>query len=241
MLTIIKAGSTFPAIKTAFGDFEEWTRRGLGVTDSRVVHASAGAPLPKPESCSGVVVMGSHAMVTDGQQWSIDLARWIRGIVERQIPLLGICYGHQLLAHAMGGTVGYHPRGIEIGTVGIERLPEGGTDRLFSGLPDRFPAHATHSQTVLVLPDEAVLLARNGFEPHHGFRIGPMAWGVQFHPEYNGRILRAYVDAQSRQLTSEGRDLDAIYRNIRETPEATALLRKFSAIVEESGVSPEDD
>ncbi len=169
-------------------------------------------------------------MVTDNLPWSLAIEAWIQTIVAAQVPLLGICYGHQLLGRAMGGQVDYHPRGKEVGTFDIRLRAACDEDPLFSGLPEHFPVHTTHSQSVLALPPGAMLLAENDFEPHHAFRLGPCAWGVQFHPEYDSRIMRDYLLAQAESLTGAGREPAALLSAIRETPEANSILQKFASL-----------
>lgn len=107
-LYIIKAGTTYPVIKERFGDFDTWTLQGLGKTEAetRVLDAVSGAALPMAADCAGVIVTGSHSMVTDDLPWSVELEEWIPSVVEAGVPFLGICYGHQLLARAGGGEVG---------------------------------------------------------------------------------------------------------------------------------------
>jgi len=231
-LHIIKAGSTFDGTASRYGDFEEMTIRGLGVGRNHicVVNADQGGALPPPESCSGVIITGAHCMVTDNLPWSLAIEAWIQTIVTAGVPLLGICYGHQLLGRAMGGQVGYHPQGREVGTFDVRLRPECREDLLFSGLPAQFPVHTTHAQSILVLPPGAVLLAENNFEPHHAFRLGPCAWGVQFHPEYDSRIMRDYILAQASSLTDAGRNLDALLSATRETPDASSVLQKFAGL-----------
>ena len=149
-------------------------------------------------------------------------------VVAAEIPLLGICYGHQLLGRAMGGQVDYHPQGKEVGTFDVRLRTESREDPLFSGLPPQFPVHATHSQSVLTLPPGAVLLAENDFDPHHAFRLGPCAWGVQFHPEYDSRIMRDYIQAQANSLVDTGRNPESLLGAVRETPAANSILKKFA-------------
>jgi GMP synthase (glutamine-hydrolysing) len=231
-LLIIKAGSTFTETARKYGDFEEMTLRGSGLKREfvDVVDAVRSVQLPAPDSCCGAVITGAHCMVTDNLDWSLALEAWIRSIVTAAVPLLGICYGHQLLGRAMGGQVGYHPRGKEVGTFDIRLRPEAREDSLFSALPEQFPVHTTHSQSVLALPPGAVLLAENDFDPHHAFRIGPCAWGVQFHPEYDSRIMRDYILAQADSLTDSGRDTALLLHDVRETPVANSILQKFARL-----------
>jgi len=231
-LHIIKAGSTFDHTASRYGDFDEMTLRGLAAERNHtcVVNADQGGKLPSPDSCSGAIITGAHCMVTDNLPWSLAIEAWIQTIVAAEVPLLGICYGHQLLCRAMGGQVGYHPQGREVGTFDVRLHPECREDHLFSGLPTQFPVHTTHSQSVLVLPPGAVLLAENDFEPHHAFRLGPCAWGVQFHPEYDSRIMRDYLLAQADRLADARREPDALLSAIRETPDANSILQKFARL-----------
>lgn len=152
--------------------------------------------------------------------------------MSERVPVLGLCYGHQLLADAMGGEVGYLPRGLEIGTVDIDLLPDAAGDALFRGVPARFPAHTAHAQTVVALPPGAVRLAASVLDLHHAFRLGACAWGVQFHPEYDTRVMAAYIRAEADDCRRAGWDMAELLRTIRDTPAATALLRRFAQIAE---------
>ena len=233
-LYILKAGSTFATTAAAHGDFEEMIRRGLGVTPARIrlIQAFAGEALPDPADCAGVIITGAHCMVTDNLPWSPALEGWIRILVATEVPLLGICFGHQLMGRALGGRVGDHPRGKEVGTFPVRLRPESQTDRLFNHLPRQFPVHTTHTQSVRTLPRSAVLLAGNDFEPHHAFRVGPNAWGVQFHPEYDSRIMRDYIEAQALDLANAGQDVDALLAAVCETPAAASILAQFARITD---------
>src|SRR5262245_61079370 len=104
---------------------------GLAKSDVEVAAVAQGDPLPAPESPAGVVVTGSSAMVSHREPWSELTAEWLARAVELGTPVLGICYGHQLLAHALGGAVGRNPRGREIGTVEVRSLLPGQQDPLF--------------------------------------------------------------------------------------------------------------
>ena len=219
---IIKAGSTFPTARQRFGDFEDWIIFSIGGSDILISVANVleGETLPPVDTLSGVIITGSHGMVTDNETWMQVLASWIPKVLERNIPLLGICFGHQLLAKAMGGYSDYHPKGREIGTVSIKLSPEGRQDRLLGYLPDEFYAHTTHAQTIIKLPEHALNLAANPFEAHHAFRLGDSAWGVQFHPEFSADIMKAYVNEQAVTLLREGHDVAELTAKICNTDAA---------------------
>ncbi|MBN1140265.1 MAG: glutamine amidotransferase [Deltaproteobacteria bacterium] len=229
---IVKMGSTFPALKERLGDFEDWILAGMGVPrqQAEVVHPPAGDPLPDPEGFAGIVMTGSHAMVSDRERWSESLAPWLQRVAAQGVPFLGICYGHQLLGRALGGEVADHPCGPEVGTVRVTLRREASADPLFGQLPETFPAQVTHGQSVLQLPPGALLLASSDHEPHQAFRVGKAAWGVQFHPEFSVAATRFYVEALADRLRAWGCDPERLRSSVCDTPEAAGLLRRFTAL-----------
>lgn len=234
-IAILKTGTTYPTLKEQFGDFDNWFQAHLDIPSLTVtvIDVTQGAPTSQPTDWDGVFVTGSPAMVSDKEPWSEATALWLGNAVDEGIPVFGVCYGHQLLAHATGGLVGYHPDGRETGTHGVELREEARSDPLFCNLPKSFPAHLTHKQSVLKLPEGAVLLASNDFEPHEAFRIGECAWGVQFHPEFSEEIMRTYLGVQAPELEQENLPVETLIDSIRKTPEASSLLVRFVEFVRE--------
>lgn len=225
-LLIIQTGNTFPAISASQGDFGDWIGEGLGAVASVRLNAHQGDSLPAAASVAGVVVSGSHAMVSDREPWSEALGQWLEQCVAANVPLLCICYGHQLLAQAMGGQVGYRTQGLEMGTQVVNLAPSAATDALFHTLPPQFPAQLVHSQSVLALPPGATLLASSAQEPHQAFRIGERAWGVQFHPEFSAEAMRGYLCAKAPQLGEP--QYQALRAAVQPTPAAYGLLQQFA-------------
>lgn len=233
-LLILKTGSTFPSLASAHGDFEDWIQQGLGTSPFPIQVVDARhEPIPEPQSLAGVVITGSHAMVSEREAWSEKVAAWLRTAVQAQLPVLGICYGHQLLAHCLGGAVGYHPQGIEIGSVDVRLQPTAATDPLLRTLPQAFPAHVVHKQSVRTLPEGAVLLAGNAHEPHQAFRVGPAAWGVQFHPEFSPAAMRGYIQQLSPELRDDGHDPATLEAGVIDTPVAASVLQNFMRFVQQ--------
>lgn len=232
-ILIVAAGKTFPRIREAQGDFDDWIAAGLGdaLPQLRIDAQHEPAGLPDPSELSAVVVSGSHAMVSHREPWSEQLALWMRRCVKAQVPVLGICYGHQLLAHAFGGQVDNLPGGPEVGTHAVQLTPEAGRDALFSGLPGQFLAQLVHYQSVLRLPQGAVLLAHSDMEPHQAFRVGSCGWGVQFHPEFSAPAMQAYVEHVGASRDAEGAlPASPLQATIAATPEAARVLARFAAM-----------
>ena len=226
-LYILKVGSTHPDIAAEHGDFEDWVETGLGLPDAgvQVIDTAAIGNLPHWGSLRGLVITGAHEMVTDGAPWMDLVCDWLRQLVEQRVPILAICYGHQLLAHALGGQVGFNPRGREVGTVTVRCTESARHDPLFSILPESFPAQSSHAQSVMTLQTEAVSLASSDQEPIHAFRIGRIAWGVQFHPEFSETVMRCYVHKQRDALTRQGSDPAMVARAVTPSPAGDMLLR----------------
>jgi GMP synthase (glutamine-hydrolysing) len=231
-LLIVQTGASLPAMHERHGDFPEWFRRGLGVATERVacVRVDAGEALPAPQSFSAAVITGSGAMVSERLTWSERTAEWLRSAVHAGLPMLGVCYGHQLLAHALGGHVDYNPRGREIGTVDIHCLPAAADDALFATQPAQFRAHATHLQSVLKPPPSAVVLARSVLDDCQAVRYAPRAWGVQFHPEFNVAHMRGYLHERTHVVNGEGLDARGLKGAVDASPHARAVLRRFARI-----------
>lgn len=211
------------------GGFPHWIRvaGGLRADEAVVVDVEAGAALPSREGFAGTIITGSGAMVTDRAEWSERSAAWLHDAAHAGMPLLGICYGHQLLAHALGGEVGNHPQGREMGTVEVELHAPAGDDALFGVLPNQFHAQATHQQTVLRAPEGATVLARSVHDACQAFRWGDRAWGVQFHPEFSATHMRGYVQARHVALQREGLCPKTIAGDVRATPQARRVLSRF--------------
>ncbi|MFB6298882.1 MAG: type 1 glutamine amidotransferase [Halobacteriales archaeon] len=146
--------------------------------------------LPANDDVDGVVITGSGAAVydTDTDPWIDPLLDWIESGIDRGLPFLGICFGHQALAVALGGTV----EAMDATEVGYREIEQVADCRLFDGVPDPFTVFTTHSDTVTELPPDATLIAENDYGVQ-GFRQDRI-FGVQSHPEYDMETARAIIE-----------------------------------------------
>ncbi|MEQ8954000.1 MAG: glutamine amidotransferase [Gammaproteobacteria bacterium] len=232
-ILILKTGNTIPSLLQRGQDFEHWFIKSIGLAADKfqLVSVFLNQALPPLDEVEAIVSTGSPAYVTDLAPWNFVVAAYLREAFDRDIPQLGVCYGHQLLAWAFGGEVGFHPLGREIGTVPIRLSAAAAADPLFRGSPAQFQVQVSHQQTVMELPPGAVLLAANEFEPHHAFRLGDCAWGVQFHPEFDASIMDSYIRERRSALTAEGLDPETLLAQTRETAHAASLLHRFRELI----------
>ena len=183
--------------------------------------------LPSTDEFDAVVVTGSRSSVYWDEPWIDETRTWVREALDRGLPALGICWGHQLLADVLGGVV--EPMGeYEIGYREVEH--DGG--ELFDGVPDRFTVFTTHSDAVTDLPPGGELLAENDYGVH-AFRAGT-AFGIQSHPEYDPATAERVV---RRKSLPEER-IEAVCSNITEESYAAAqpvkrVFENFRTIVDE--------
>lgn len=233
-ILIVKTGSTIQPLLDKGLDFENWFADGLQIPIGRlfVCDPSKGEPLPDIERISGLIITGSPAYVTDEAPWNFLVADYCKNAIKLSKPILGVCYGHQLLAWALGGRVGFNPNGREIGTSEISLTGAAKDDSLFTDLPEQISVQVSHQQSVLQLPDNAVLLASNAIDPHHAYRIGETTWGIQFHPEFTAETTRAYIAARADDIQKENLNPEALIRGLRASPESASLLPRFVELVE---------
>lgn len=211
----------------------DWLREAGLTLD--VVYA-AERPLPETLTHRAVMVLGGGYLPDDDARapWLPATRSLVAQALDRDVPVLGICLGGQLLAHVAGGRV----EGDvveETGSVPVTLRPEAGTDALFAGLPAVVPAVEHHVDAITALPPEAVWLAETERCRYQAFRVGEVAWGTQFHPEITpGDLLRWDAD----DLRAKGHDRAALHAAaLADEPLATPVWRtvveRFAGVVRE--------
>ncbi len=192
-LLIIRAGNTHVQARAMFGDFDSFIIHGLSKKPDNylVLNAQVQPKYPEVKKLRGVIITGSHENVTDKTAWMMHLQNFILKVHSAGTPLLGICFGHQIIGEALGGKVDFYGDG-EFGIIGVETH---GEELIFeNNFQSKFFAYASHSQSIITLPKGAISLASSNNEPNHIVWFGNKTWGLQFHPEFNSKIMKIYLN-----------------------------------------------
>jgi GMP synthase (glutamine-hydrolysing) len=204
-LAIVQIGEPPAAIAAEVGEQYQWfvDKLALQSQDYVLIRPDRGDLLPDPDLISAAIITGSWAMVTDHASWSESAAAWIRKVHGLALPLLGVCYGHQLIAYALGGTVAYNQRGWETGLQPVRLMVQTDNDPLLSGLPAQFEAWLSHLQTVLQPPAQATVLACSPQDDCQIIRYSPQACSLQFHPEFSRSLMACCLRHSTRSGAQE--------------------------------------
>lgn len=190
---------------------------------STVVRPFAGEPVPHQVEADGLIVLGGEMGANDDHDhpWLADIRHLLRAAVDEQVPTLGICLGGQLLAAACGGTVERGGSGMEVGAVPIDPRPEAADDALLGRISWPATFATMHQDVIVDLPADSVWLAESRMYPHQAFRLGPRAWGLQFHPEVS-------LDGFRRWGGAPGQDPETTRRIERGTAEFAERTRPIA-------------
>lgn len=181
----------------SYGTMFERYFRGLD-SDLTFDYASAiNRSLPKPKANHVYLVTGSKFGAYEDHVWITELQAWILQAYKLGARLIGVCFGHQIIAQALGGKVMNSPKGWG---VGVRALPI----KCHQDLPNPLKLIYSHQDQVVTLPDSAECLIGDDFCPYAGFTIGRQVITFQGHPEFNGtytqRLLGRRADAIGQPL-----------------------------------------
>ncbi len=206
-LLVMQTGDAPEPVRKQCGNFDEMFYRTaeLDHNTACTVHVAKGEKPASPQHYRGVIVTGSPIMVTDHETWSDQAGEWLCRAMDAGLPIFAVCYGHQLLAMSLGGDVGYHPKGEEVGSYEVRLTPQGRQDSFLADVPEVFMANMAHRQAVLTPPSGATLLAGSEHDPNQMLRYSDRVFTTQFHPEFDANTSSAYAGlfAQAKPAKAE--------------------------------------
>ncbi|MES2833803.1 MAG: type 1 glutamine amidotransferase [Pseudomonadota bacterium] len=202
-IAIIETGKPPAALAPEYGDYPAMFQTLLGEGFETETFDAVNGPLPDPAAFDGVMITGSPAGVYDDLPWIAPLLDWIRAAKGRT-RLVGICFGHQAMAQALGGHVEKSERGWG---VGLHTYEVAGGEPWMGAAGATVAIPVSHQDQVVAPPPEARVTIRSDFTPYAGLAYGDDAISFQCHPEFRpeyagallggrrGRIADAVVDA----------------------------------------------
>jgi GMP synthase (glutamine-hydrolysing) len=212
------------------GGVEQWFAWHLGAVEMQTVPASDPAVSAAAEAADGVIISGSPRDAWGDEPAVLNLLKFAEQILSSRQPVLGVCFGHQLLGRALGGDVRRNPAGWEVGATAVKLTPAGSRSPLFAGFPPEFSAIQSHRDAVLALSASATVLATNARAPIQAFSVDDRIFGVQFHPEMDGEILRHRWKERREKLRGQvGFDLDHALDSAE--ADASRVLHNFVSLL----------
>jgi GMP synthase-like glutamine amidotransferase len=205
---ILETGDVAEDLRRRHGDYPSMFARLLGTLDPGldfVTFRAVAGELPEaPGQADAWLVTGSRHGVYDDLPWIEPLKAFLRAAIDAGVPVVGICFGHQLLAEALGGRAEKSPKGWGLG---IQEYRVTHRPSWLEAVPDTVSVHAIHQDQVTRLPPDATVLAASAFCPYAALAYGdperPRAISVQPHPEFSRDFLSELIDARAGTVIPE--------------------------------------
>jgi GMP synthase (glutamine-hydrolysing) len=158
-----------------------------------------------PADCRGVILLGGPMNVDDEPDYPFlaEEKAFIRELIRKDMPLLGICLGAQLIAQTAGGKV-YQAEEKEFGWYGVEFTGDGERDPLFQGFPRSYEVFQWHEDTFSIPPQGKRLVTAEGC-PNQGFKVGKQCYGIQFHLESDATMINGWLHSPMEDLSASRR------------------------------------
>ncbi len=222
-VALLECDHTDPELRAIDGDYGEMFVRLFAehapYLDLRLIDLIGGASLPDLEAFDAYVVTGSRLDAVVEEPWVLALGDFLRHAHQEGTPTVGICFGHQLIAHVMGGHVDRAEQGWGVGVHTAEITAAARS----AEVPDRFRLLMSHQDQVLALPPGAELLATSEHAPIAAFEVGSLL-GFQGHPEFRPRFAAALMERRSERI---GAPVVAAARRTLGTPTDEAAIARW--------------
>ena len=224
-ILIIECGPSLSDVSKHYGFAPEWIMESLKNKECNFTWVkSYEGETVKPKDGDAWIITGSPCSVYDEMDWMLDLEEKLRSVQLLKKPVLGICFGHQLIAKSFGGKVELNPNGWELGAYPVQFTEAGEKSQIFSGMDDNAIVYESHQDSVTVLPENAIELARNNMG-NQAFIIHDYFYGVQFHPEFSWEVIKMYASIRS----AEGVTVDD--PSVPESTEGKLILHNFINLI----------
>jgi len=200
------------------GDYDDMFRRLFERRDDVevVTYDAIGGELPAdPSECDVWLTTGSRYSVNDDEQWIRNLEGFVQLVAASGVPFIGICFGHQLIARALGGSVAKSDRGWGVGVKEVEVRPD-------LGLGSSYRLLTSHQDQIETLPPGGEVLGWNEHCPVSMMSVGDTIVGIQGHPEFDVDYSSALMESRRGHLIAED-TVDAGLASLAQDSESSRL------------------
>ena len=224
-LGILQTDSVLEDLQPRFGDYPNMFEDLFRVADPtmRFTTYDVQQALPASLDCDAYLITGCKLSVYDDLPWIAELADFVRMAIAAQKKILGICFGHQLMAHFFGGAVGPAPVGWAVGVQTSDLVQTPAWMTSVGQAPLQLHLVSSHKDQVLELPEGAEVFASSDFCPVSGFTMGERVLTIQGHPELSAEYSQALMGVR-RQLLGEQVYLAGLDSLRQDTDEALFTL-----------------
>jgi len=201
LIGILRTDEVLAELQSTFGDYPTMFRQLFSRVDPSLTFAEYDVRqgLPDVIDCDAYIITGSKHSVYDDLPWIAPLVEFLREVLAQKRKIIGVCFGHQLMAHFFGGRVAPADVGWGVGVRGaavVNRQP------WMAGSPKQIRLLASHKDQVAELPPAAELYLSSDFCPYAGFTLGNQVITVQGHPEFRKEYSEALMKRR-RELLGE--------------------------------------
>ena len=148
------------------------------------------------------IITGSRYSVYDNIDWIASFKKLIIQGLELRGPMLGICFGHQIICNALGASVVKNDMGWEMGSSEVSLTDSGKKTDLFKGFNHTFSVYQSHQDVVSDVPENIKVLAQNEYGVQ-SFSFNDNVFGVQFHPEFSFKVMKAYYSIRIKKINNK--------------------------------------
>ena len=198
-IAILSAGPGLPEIVRKYGHSSNWIPNMLSKHNLKFINREVyNNDLGDINEADGWIITGSKYSVYEDRSWINNLKLYVSKLIDNNKYILGICFGHQLLAHCLGAEVKKNPLGWELGSYKICLSKAGLKHLLFSGLSNYELVYESHQDIVCNMPDNLIPLAYTD-KSNQSFSYSSNIFGVQFHPEFSWEVTKLLMDLRIKK------------------------------------------